>query len=187
MSKIRYLCGFGWGTLILFAALLAISVHFTGPISWISSVLLTFVTCYMLYQIWKYNGSPWRRIHFRAMLLYAHAAGIESYLAEREKRSFQTGNACQSLANYYIVDEVDAYSTISILDMFGGKHVADALINHKRELFPQINEELFKDMINHLYSLKLCPQIVIAKIIDQTYGEKETAKYAYALLTGDAK
>lgn len=79
---------------LFLAALIALA--FNNSWWWI---IVTLAALIKVSRWWIYNSSPWRKIHYPAMRIYAGAAGIESSTAEKSGRIFDVRNALITLVN----------------------------------------------------------------------------------------
>lgn len=189
VSDLRWKLGFGWTNLALLIILFSLSIYFKGVMRGITGTLFTFICIFTCYRYYQWNSTPWRKVHGRAMLLYAKHASIESSTANRENRSFEIENACCRMALEMCGNNNELNVTIMIgcLSEEQGNYLARLLEDHLISLLPNIQHEAILEIISTAKKIPLCPQLVIANIIENTFGPIEATKYALALLSGEAK
>ncbi|UVI31172.1 hypothetical protein [Paenibacillus spongiae] len=187
-SRLYWMAGFGWYSVIIALVLFYFYRVSSGWLFWLSASSFYFFIVLMVYRFFRWNGSPWRRIHHRAMLMYAGIAGREAGLAAVEQREFDTVNACRQLLYGYIGNH--NYDTATEMMQFiqdnQGEFYYQLLERHIRSLYPRASETDIQTVLIRVSNEPLTPQMAIACLILNKYGEKEAAKYVISFLKGEA-
>jgi hypothetical protein len=68
-----------------------------------------------------------------------------------------------------------------------GEHLASIFEAHGREIVPKADDALISKCSEHLRDLQLGPQLITANIVEDRFGAQEAARYALALLQGEAR
>lgn len=187
-SDLKWRMGFGWGAVLLLIGSSLAAVLATGAAAWLGIGVGALGVAYTVYRYRKWNGRGWRQVHFRAMLAYAGIAGHEQAVARNSGKEFDVRGACLRLGILLCGDDnqsaVDAM--LSDLNSQQGAFLAGLVERHDAQVLPSAPIELRRDVIARLRGIRFCPQLVIASVIENTYGEIEAARYAVALVMGDA-
>src|SRR5258706_6471897 len=187
-SDLKWRTGFDWGVVLVAVSAAAAALSLAGMTRWLGIATTMLAAAFMIYQYRKWNGRGWRRVHFRAMLAYSSIAGREHAIARDSGRAFDLGNACTHLGLLLCGENnkraVDAMLTN--LTNVQGAFLAGLVERHAAEVLPGAPFEFRRDVISRLRGVRLCPQLVIASVIENTDGGAEAARYAVALMTGDA-
>ncbi len=187
VSNLKWRLGFGWGAVGLFVLLVAVSFEPTGIARWIALPASLVVLAFIIFQYRRWNTRGWRQVHNRAMLLYASIAGTEAGTAEREGRDFDRAHACGVLAQMLSPDRPLAWNELALRLDNPGEHLASIFEAHGREIVPKADDALISKCSEHLRDLQLGPQLITANIIEDRFGAQEAARYALALLQGEAR
>jgi len=147
------------------------------------------VAAYMVYQYRRWNGRQWRQVHFRAMLAYSGIAVREQANARDSGKLFDLGHACKQLGLLLCGEDKKSVVDAMLMELTSkqGGFLAGLVERHAAEVLPGAPFEFRRDVITRLRGVRLGPQLVIASVIENTYGEAEAARYAVALVTGDAE
>lgn len=184
VSGLKWQFGFGWGSVSLFVVFVVISLASSGIVRWIAVVItiLTFAVLAVQYKNWNTRG--WRQVHGRAMQLYAPIAGKETFNAKRANRDFSHVQACRELGLALTGKgrEVNVEAMISALQREQGSYLASLFERHAQELLPKADVQQVSNFSDVLRRVQLGPQLVIANVVENTYGSLEAARYALALL-----
>ena len=185
MSGLKMRLGFGWTTVFVICAAASLFVLTGGVIKWVAASIGILFTLYAAGQGWKWNGAPWRRVHYRAMLTYAGLAGLETARAEQQGREFSREIACRALSGVLDGNRGSAYVD-ELLAMKPGGYLSAVLAPHFKVLLPNAPEENVPELFAKLRALDLGPIHVITKAIENRYGETEAARYVVAVIQGKA-
>ncbi len=184
--------GFSWMPILL-TTIFAFMGHKTnGFLSWLMYGLALLNVLYMIAQYYKYNSSPWRKVHFHGMIIYAGLAGDESGQAQREGRPFNHYNPCEKLAEMWLgVDE--GRTVLKMLTMFdkGIQNYLTGILEENRSVVldkvpEEKQDEAFQYMLRIVSEINLSPQVIFCKVIEKTYGSSEAARYCLALFRNQA-
>ena len=184
--------GFSWIPVLL-TAVFSFAGHSTsGFLSWLLYGLAMLSVLYIITQYRKYNSSPWRKVHFPGMMIYAGLAGDESGLAQREDRPFNPQTPCNKLAVMWLGD-IEGHTAMAMLTMLDDgieSYLTGILENNRSVVLDKVpvekQEEAFQYMLEIVSKIKLGPEAVFCKIIDKTYGSSEAARYCLALFRNKA-
>lgn len=185
---VRSKTGFGWGIIVLAASTGVAAWLVAGVARWLAIAIALVSVGYMLYQYRKWNRRGWQQVHFRAMLAYSGMAGREHAIARQSAREFDLHNACTQLGLLLCGDDNRAAVETLLRDLITsqGAFLVGLVERHAAEVLPGAALELCRDVTARLRGVHLGPQLVIASVIETTYGGAEAARYAVALVTGDA-
>lgn len=179
---LKWRFGFGWFSvwlLILFVA----NVNSTTGFLKIVLILFSAITFfYMVYKYRKWNGSDWRKIHFRGMLLFSQLAEMEMATAKDERRDYDLKEVCRQLGIGICGKDKEINVNAMIEELYeenGGYCVR--LI----ETFCP-DHLILSDTLKLASKIDFSPQLVMCNIIENTYGEEEAIKYIEALICGKA-
>ncbi len=187
-SYLKLKAGFGWPLLLLFLAFLVAVIIFGGVARVVFIVLTLFFGFWLGCMCYTYNGSPWRRVHFRGMLLYAAAFGKEMALSQAEGRTYNVVNACRDMALFMCGPEKEIFVNAMIEELVEekGDYFVRLLESYHAMVFPKATDEQISSIIETVRKIDFGHQLVIGNIIENTYGGKEAARYVLAILTGRA-
>jgi len=123
------------------------------------------------------------------MWLYQSIAAEETVNAKRSNREFSHAQACRELGFVLTGSgrETNVEAMVSALQHEQGSYLAALFVEHAQELLPKANPEQIEEFSDVLCAFKLGPQLVVANIVENTYGRLEAARYALALLTAFLK
>ncbi|OGW14095.1 MAG: hypothetical protein A3G93_16610 [Nitrospinae bacterium RIFCSPLOWO2_12_FULL_45_22] len=188
VSDLKWRTGFGWSSLLLFLASLAGAILLQGFVRGAFAVLVALFGTWLAYRFHTWNGLPWRKVHFRAMLLYSVSAGKETQAAQDQKRPFSVPNACKEMAMLMCGSHkgifVDAMMSELLTEK--GAYFRDLLRSHGPALRPNLSARTLSDISSTAEAMDFCPQLVIGNIIENTYGPEEAARYVLAVLARQA-
>jgi hypothetical protein len=185
--RIAWFFGFGWLSILVVAACGVAISRLSSPLAWALYVPFLLVALYMTVRFRLFNAQPWRRVHSRAMLVYAKLAGHEYDAAKAEGRDFDVRVPCRGLAAKLLgagqPDEIDA------LLGDGRKAYYFGLVQACPQVFLQgVGLDRHGVVLGGLHrdidASALGPDIVIAQAIERKLGRPETARYLQALLLG---
>jgi hypothetical protein len=188
VSNLKWRTGFGWTSLLAFVVSVAISAITAGVLRGMLLAFAILLAVWLSYKYYTYNGSPWRKTHFRGMLLYSAAAGKEANLAKIENRSFNVLNPVKEMALLMCgkSKEDNVSAMIDDLRKEQGGYYVSLFISNASSVFPKMNETTITNIVQALEEMKFSPQSVICNIVENTYGGKEATKYILALITKKA-
>ena len=188
-SHLKWRTGFGWGAVLVAAFAGAAALSSAGVTRWLGIATATLAVAFMIYRYRKWNGRGWRRVHFRAMLAYSGIAGREHAIARDSGRAFDFGSACTQLGLLLCGEDKKSAVDAMLMDLTSaqGAFLAGLLERHAAEALPGAPFEFRRDVIERLRAVRFGPQLVIAYVIENTHGGAEAARYAVALVTGDAE
>ena len=187
-SDLKWRTGFDWGIVLLTVSAALVALLSDGILWWVGGGVTIAAAGYMLYQYRRWNRRGWRQVHFRAMLAYAGIAGRERERARQTGRVFDLNSACTQLALLLCGDDRQAVVDAMLNDLthLQGAYLAGLVERYSAEVLPGAPYEFRRDVAARLRSMRLGPQLVIASVIENTYGGAEAARYAIAVATGDA-
>jgi hypothetical protein len=185
VSDLKWQFGFGWGTVSIIAVFVVISLASSGLVRWIAIIITIPSFAFLVVQYKNWNTKGWRQVHGRAMLLYAAIAAKETVDAERGNRKFDRIRACRELGLVLTGKgrEENVEAMISALQREQGSYLAALFERHAREVLPKADVEQVSSFSDVLRRVELGPQLVIANVVENTYGSLEAARYSLALLT----
>lgn len=193
MSNLYWRFGFGYPALI-FWFLIVLGVFYTnGFIFFVFLVLLIMQTGFLIKRYKDWKSIIWKQIHNRAMFVFSGIAGEESGRARAENREYSMYNACEKLIllmtnTPFATTEIT--DTLVDLEDVAGLYFVELLYNHLdefQELYPQVDDKAIEAAADVFRKITFGPQLVIAKVIENTYGAKESLRYGMALIFGKAK
>ena len=166
---------------------------FVTPWAWIGVLLLVL----WKWRIWyRYNGRPWRKIHFNAMILASAASGKETATATMN-------NLRVDLRNVY-VDMIRSFSQVGVHIGEDPEEFIDcqlAILGSPYDQECVINYLMKKKKINHSEAIKLSYRgfadqdlsenyfqirAIIAGIIEKQYSSLDRGEYMYEVLMNNA-
>lgn len=188
-STLHWRFGFGWGTLLLPIGALLAALAVSGPVRWIALAVAVGVGIYAVYRYRVWNASGWRKVHSRAMLAYASIAAHERSAAREAGKDFDLYYACSQLGLLLVGEENRPAVERMQADLtrLQGAFLAGLVERHSQAILPGAPLDLRRDIVARLRHMPMGPQLVIAWVIEHTYGGREAAAYAVALAAGDAK
>ena len=187
-SNLKWRTGFGWGAVVMFVLGICLAVMTSGVTKWGGILLSLLSLLFSSYQFWKWNSSPWRKVHFRAALVYASLAGTEVARARASGDEFNEVNVCRELALALIgrEKELNADAMIAALLQEQGAYYVRLLRPHIRQFLPNANDNEIESILNSINNGGFGGDLVVANVIENTYGEDEAARYAFAIFTKEA-
>jgi hypothetical protein len=187
-SDLKWRTGFGWGAALLPICSGLAALLLTGAARWLALAITVLAGGFIIYQYRRWNGHGWRQVHFRAMLAYSGIAGLEAAAAREAGRDFDVHGACSTLGLLLCGEDNRAAveNMLSELARQRGSFLAGLVERHAGEVLRGAPIELRHDVVARLRGVTLGPHLVIASVIENTYGELEAARYAVAVATGDA-
>jgi hypothetical protein len=188
VSSLYWQFGFGWYHTIIMFSCIFFTYYFKGVPRGIFLTFSVFLIIFSLCRYHHWNSTPWRRLHGRGMLLYARYAGIEKAISEKEQRSFSIEIACEAMALDMCGGKGPQVSAmITALEKEKGLYFMHLINDYRQRIDCDISDLNLAEILKSIIDVKMCPQLVIANIIENTYGAAEAAKYVIALSRGDAK
>ncbi|WP_434132134.1 hypothetical protein KIAC18_003945 [Sporomusa sphaeroides] len=188
VSDLYWRMGFGQ----IHAGLLIISLIATfyskGTFRFLFAAVAIILLIFAWYRYQRWNGTPWRKVHGRGMLLYASCAGLEQAKATSEGRRFSIENACYDLAEKMCGQDkiLEVMTMIGDLQDEQGLFLQDLILTNFHYVAQKSSPDSIHALAQAAESVKFGPHLVIANIIYNTHGPHEATRYAIALLKGDA-
>ena len=155
-----------------------------------------FLTIWIIYQWYRHNGRPWRKIHFKATLLHAACAGYEDAKATAENRDFDTEAVLNDLVKRSNPDWKSEDIRLFVdreydrcRDFYDEQHIRHELvrITKKLPMDRAINE--FIDSAKKTFNTSdngFMLRMVIAGLIEDQYGSAQRGEYMLNVLRGKA-
>jgi hypothetical protein len=108
----------------------------------------------------------------------------ETFNSKQESREYDQTRACRALALTLVGKgkEANVEAMITTLQREQGTYLATIFEKHARELLPKIDPEQISRFSDVLRKIDLRPQLVVANVVENTFGSLEAARYALALL-----
>jgi len=188
VSGLKWRMGFSWGAVLLFGGAIAFAVMANGLLRWLGVIGAIAVGAFIIFQYKQYNTTGWRQVHFRAMIAYARFVGEEEARADKEGRPFSRVNACRELG--LAISGTDRAANVEAmvlaLEQEKGNYLASLLEANAEKLLPQLSASKVLGLSNILRRFELGPQLVVANIVENSFGSLEAARYAVALLKHEA-
>jgi hypothetical protein len=187
-TDLKWRTGFDWGSVLLLATGSLTALLASGWLRLVGLVLGAISAAFMLFQYRKWNTPGWPAVHFRAMLAYANVAGAESGRAQAEGRPTDRVAACRGLALLMCGADkaANVEAMIETLQAERGRYLVSLLRRHASDLLPSADATKFEQVLSDIGRAEFGPQLVICNIVENSYGELEAARYALALIRGDA-
>ncbi len=188
VSNLYWQFGFGWYHTIIMFSCIFFTYYLKGVPRGIFLTLSAFLIIFSLYRYYRWNNRPWRKLHGRGMLLYARYAGIEEAMSTREQRPFSVVIACTAMALDMcgVHKEPHVSTMVTALEEEKGLYFMHLINDYRQRIDCNISDLDLAEILESVIKVKMCPQLVIANIIENTYGAAEAAKYVIALSRGDA-
>jgi len=187
-SDLKWSTGFGWGSVGFLVLGFAVALLTSGLTRRAGFLVGALALVFMLTQYRKWNGSPWRQVHFRALLAYSRIAGVHQANAQAQGRPFDLQAACSELGLLLCGPEkranVDAM--IDALSKEQGAYLVRLFERHVSVISPTLQQADRSAMADRLRGVTLGPQLVIANVLENTHGPVEVTRYTLALLSGEA-
>lgn len=180
--------------ILLFIISFALLAVFKTPWAWIGFVLLVLLK----WRTWyRYNGRPWRKIHFNGMILFSGAVAKEQIRSNTNNEEFNIENAYIEMVNLFLQSGVIIFEDPKIfidrqLEIFGSHQdqssVVDYLIEKKevdpiKALTSTVNYFSSQDLNDSYFKIRA----IIAGIIECHYSSYDRGEYLLAIMTGDAR
>ena len=176
--------------LLIICFLLAI---FVTPWALIGVILLAL----WKWQIWySYNGRPWRKIHFNAMIFFAAALGREQANSEHHNIEFNVMNAYVDMIESFgqigiVIDEDPAIFATSQLIRFGSPDDQSDLIDYLADVKKVEHVKAIKAVFDYFKKVNLADRhfqirAIIAGIIENQYTILDRAEYLNEVMMGNA-
>ena len=188
-SNLKWSMGFGWATVLSLALGLWLLIDGTGTLRLFGGLIAIVGGVYAVTQYRKWNSTPWRRLHFRGMLLYSRIVGRHSARGQGQQRDFDIVAACRELALAMTGPgkEVNVDAMIQALMQEKGRYLSQLLRPRAPEFFGGAEVSKVESLLKRVEELEFGPDIVMCNIVENTYGEEEAARYAFAICSGDAQ
>ncbi len=179
---------FSW-LLLLGFIVLAIS----KPWWWLGVIL---IGLYKISRWYYYEGRPWRRIHYPMMRVYAHTAGLETGMANRDGREFDIRNALRAL----LKSEKSEWSDEHINSIIEREFINCELFRDGdliRAYIKKKNKDISDEKLNAMMTTAkaqfttndkgLMVRLIVAAVIEEQYSQADRGEYLYEVLAGSAK
>jgi hypothetical protein len=178
-------------SLILIA--LVIVAIFVTPWAWIGVLLIAL----WKWRIWyRYNGRPWRKVHFNAMIYAAEALAHER-LRELKGNEFSYRNVCIEMVRslkglgFDVGENVEVFVDRQLAeyqDPYFMEHLATGYIVRAKNISSQKANELIKNVCNQndLNDNYFKLRAVVAGVVERVYSESDRGEYWYEVLNGKA-
>jgi hypothetical protein len=188
VSDLKWRMGFGWSAVLLFGGAIGLVVMTKGLPRWAGAVGIIIMGTFIVFQYKKWNTTGWRQIHFRAMLVYARCAGKESVRAKQAGEPFCRVNACRELGiaicSKNSVANVEAM--VLALEEEKGNYLANLLEANAECILPKLSVNEVLKLADQLRRLEFCPELVVANVVENSFGSQEATRYAMAVLKREA-
>ena len=177
---------------VLLIACILIAI-FINPWAWIAVLLLVLWKA----RIWyRYNGRPWRKIHFNAMIFFAAALGREQANSEHHNIEFNVMNAYVDMIESFgqigiVIDEDPAIFATSQLIRFGSPDDQSDLIDYLADVKKVEHVKAIKAVFDYFKKVNLADphfqiRAIIAGIIENQYTILDRAEYLNEVMMGNA-
>ena len=167
-----------------------ISFALTYYVSLWFSIFLVFFVINQIYRWYRYNGRPWRKIHYKGMLLAAAAAGYtngqshENMLIKLASLLRESGIPFDISDEKILTREIDR-----VKKLYDKASVKKYMILNKGsdpvKLDPLLDEAFKKIYTTDNKSLMI--RMIIASAIETFYSSNDRAEYVYEVITNNAK
>lgn len=189
MNGLYMRLGIGLPTIILLIAFAAVAIYTDGIPHWIGLGLFILFGISAIYRVLRWNWPGWHSIHHRAMQVYARVVGIEAGTAQLEGREFDMSAACSVLGQVLNLAGSDMLNIIVEIRAGGSNrgYLAGLVDENFSAVATNIIPEKRTEFLALFNKIKPGPHLVIARAIEKRFGRPEAAKYAVAIVRGDAK
>jgi len=166
---------------------------FLNPWAWLVVLLLALWKA----QIWyRYNGRPWRKIHFNAMILFAAALGREKANSEHHNIEFNVMNSfvdmIKSLSQVGVVisEDPEIFAAAQLIK-FGSSEDQSDLIDYLAVKKNIEHVKAIKAVHGYFDAVNLADshfqiRAIIAGIIENQYTTQDRAEYINEVMMGNA-
>ena len=182
--------GFGWPTVLGLVGAAVLAFRMTGPARWAAIVVLLFLTIWAMHGFHWWNGTVWRRLHFRGARIYVTFAARESLASQAEARPFNTAYAVRDFAMFVCRgDATLADRLLAGIAEDPGGYLLNLVVAHKAILFPNAQPGALGDVaaiFAPAKKIKLHPAVFLCRLVEDRHGSDEAARYAYAIIMGKA-
>ena len=187
-SDLKWRTGFGWGSVAALTGGLGLAALSAGAGRLTGVVIILLALAFVATQYRKWNGEPWRQLHFRAMLAYARISGLQQAGAQAQGTPFDVRTACRELGLLLCGPDKSAAVDVMVESLAEeqGAYLADLFERHCSTAVPTLPPSERSKLADRLRGVTLGPQLVVANVLENTHGPLEATKYAVALLNGDA-
>lgn len=188
VSRLYWMLGIGWPSVIFLTLIIVLSSFANGWVLWFYMIILALFFVLVIYRVYRWNGSPWRRIHFRGMLVFSSLAGKESAESRIENREYDI--------------KIPIYRMLHIMSYKHGKELAEEIYDdievngsdiyyhildkHIRGLRPDLSDFDIIMLLHEASKSAISPYLALACLIEKKYGSMEAAKYVLALINKEA-
>lgn len=167
-----------------------ISFALTYYVSLWFSIFLVFFVINQIYRWYRYNGRPWRKIHYKGMLLAAAAAGYTNGQSH-ENMLIKLASLLRGSAIPFDIsdEEIVAREFDRVKKLYDKPLVKKYMISHKNS-DPIKLDPLLDEAFNKIYTVDnkfLMVRIIIASAIEAFYSPDDRAEYVYEVITNNAK
>lgn len=187
VSRMYWHIGIGWPT-VLFALLMYSMIYLSdGWLRWVFIVISFMWTVLAIYRFKRWTGSPWRKIHFKSMLVYAAMSGKEAGESKMENREFDILNPIYSMLHIMVPgnDRETADDIYQYISEHGSSNLYHILDKHIRGLMPLANEIDLQNLMIQFANAPVSANLAIAYMVESEHGTLESAKYIIAILRNE--
>jgi hypothetical protein len=179
LSQLKWRTGIDAKIFVLLAAFLVLVFFQTGLVRAFGIAMCVPIAIYAVQQFRRWNAPGWNQVHFRGV--FAYRAFLKRGASPAEARH----DLAETLSQAEEPARVEAL--LRDVDARKGRHLADLIQAHGRELLPELTPEQFETVLARLKSdEEPGPEVVIARIVERDFGEEEAARYVVALLKQQA-
>jgi hypothetical protein len=167
-----------------------ISFALTYYISLWFSIFLVFFVINQIYRWYRYNGRPWRKIHYKGMLLAAAAAGYTNGQSQ-ENMLIKLASLLRGSAIPFDIsdEEIVAREFDRVKKLYDKASVKKYMILNKGS-DPVKLDPLLDEAFKKIYTTDNKPlmiRMIIASAIEAFYSPDDRAEYVYEVITNNAK
>jgi hypothetical protein len=187
---------FLWLMVILFG-------YLTLEVSYWFAIGLIFFSLLKAYSWYRYNGRPWRKIHYKSMVIYAEAAGREMAMAKAKNVEFNLRKALISFTEMLSIkgflplaspekiverefDRIENFKDRSLIKEHCIKVVFKNSSLENLEGIDVMTEKILNEMqsgIKENYN-SLIVRLIIAAAIENIYSSADRGEYLYEYFNG---
>lgn len=154
------------------------------------------VVFFWKFYIWRlHNSRPWRKVHFKMMVNYSRAMGLETIAAENEGREFNTINCLR-----FFLNDVNPKLNISYpaliereIERFKNFYDEPLIRNYleTKKYSKTVIDDFLIEMKDNFKNIELDDWImirmVIACLIEEKYSSIDRGEYMYEVFTNSNK
>lgn len=177
---------------LVLIALVVVAI-FVTPLAWLGVLLIAL----WKWRIWyRYNGRPWRKVHFNAMIFAAEASAHEQ-LRALEGNQYSFRNICiemvKSLARigFDVGVDIEVFVDRQLAvyqDPYFMEHLVVGYMVREKNISSQKASELIRNACNQsdLNDTYFKLRAVVAGVVESVYSEKDRGEYWFEVLNGKA-